>query len=80
MDLIISWDIGKTNNLSIIRISLLSVDKIIEKEIVNDREMGVAFQVGLNRKFWVLDIERVIVDGFQRLLIIEYSIFPHHFI
>ena len=77
MNLVFGGDVSETNDFAIIGIPDITIDKVIEEQIVDDGEVGVTFEVGLEWEFGSLDIEGIVIDSFQGLLIIEYSIFSH---
>lgn len=79
VNLVVSTDVSKSNNFSIIRLPDLSLDQVMKKQVVNHWKMNITFHVWFNWEFGILCIERTIIDSFQRLLIFKYSIFPHPF-
>ena len=80
MHLVVRRDICESDDFAVVRVLDFPVDEIIEEEVVEDGEVGVTFELGVEGELGRLGSYRIVVDGFQWLFVIEYSIFSHLFI
>lgn len=57
VNLVFGGYVSETNDFAIIGIPDITIDKVIEEQIVDDGEVGVTFEVGLEWEFGSLDID-----------------------